>query len=332
MKSLKIKENKYISYIVIAVLLCLVPILPQFGFRSSIVTLVAGVLIYAVAGVGLDLLIGHSGLVSLGTAGFMGLGAYLSAYLIVDLKFPFFAAFLIATLAPVTLGLIVGLISLKVEGLYLGIATLCVSEILRKSFEELTWFTNSFQGKSARHPELIPNMGALNETGTYIFIVLVLLAVMILTHNIVNSYMGRAMLSMRGSEVAAQAMGVNLLIYRLKVFSLATFLAALAGVLYMHFVKFAYPSTWNLAFSLNILALVVIGGLRSSKGALLGSFIVFGLSDIVIKNIPVIKDINGFPYMVNGVLIILIILFYPQGLIHLFDDIKNKFFKKKGAA
>ena len=148
----------------------------------------------------------------------------------------------------------------------------------------------------------------------------------------VNSKLGRALNTMRGSEVAAQAMGVNLLTYRLLAFAVATGLAALAGVLYMHFINFTYPNTWVLGMSMNILAVVIIGGMRSGFGVVLGSFIVFAIPDLILKKIPVIGEVNGIAYVFNGLLIIMIILLYPHGLIHIFGDIKRLVTGRKGGA
>jgi branched-chain amino acid transport system permease protein len=143
--------------------------------------------------------------------------------------------------------------------------------------------------------------------------------------------MGRALHAMRGSEVAAQAMGVNLLKYRLIAFSLATAYAALAGALYVFFIKFSYPSVWNLNLSLYILAAVVIGGFRSIYGTVLGAFVVWAVPDLILKNLPVIGEINGLAYIFNGILIILVVMFAPGGIGGLWPRIlrlKDKIFGK----
>jgi branched-chain amino acid transport system permease protein len=212
------------------------------------------------------------------------------------------------------------------SGLYLGIVTLCISEIFRKTFDELDEITGGFSGKSADFPTLL-GMVDLNQKQTYILLVVVLVLVMMLTYNIVHGQMGRAMHVMRGSQVAAQAMGVNILRYRLIAFALSAGYAALAGALYVHFIKFVYPSTWTLMISLTILAIIVIGGLRSIYGTFLGALVVYALPDLVIKRIPVIGDINGLPYVFSGVLIILVIMFYPGGVVNVFSDLKRLFIK-----
>ncbi len=326
----KISEflNKYpwVGFIIFGLLLALVPTLAKneiLNFKNGYITIIGGMLIYSIAALGLNILLGWSGLISLGTAGFMGLASYISAYLTEDMNIPFEFALILAILVPTLLGVLVGLVSLKIEGLYLAIATLAVSEVLRKTFEELGQFTNGFSGKSANYPVLF-GVFKLDRTTTYYFIVFVLVIVMILTSNMMRGKLGRALNAMRGSEAAAQAMGVNLLKHRLIAFALATIFASVAGVLYVHFIKFSYPTTWVLKLSLDFLAIIIIGGLRSIYGTVLGAFIVTAVPDIFLKQIPFLQDLS---YVFNGLLIILVIIFYPNGLISIGYDLKRLILK-----
>ncbi|MFH5836153.1 branched-chain amino acid ABC transporter permease [Proteiniclasticum sp. C24MP] len=335
MKSMKAKKNIFqkhpaIGFILFGLLLALIPTLAEMGImKNGYVTTIGGTLIYAIAALGLNILLGWSGLISLGTAGFMGLAAYISAYLTVDLNLPFEVSFFLAVLIPTLIGILVGLVSLKIEGLYLAIATLAVAEVLRKTFEELGKYTGGFSGKSAEYPTLFGVL-ELDRTTMFYFIIFVLVIIMILTSNMMKGRLGRALNAMRGSEAAAQAMGVNLLTHRLIAFALATIFASVAGVLYVHFVKFSYPSTWSLAMSLNFLAIIIIGGLRSIYGTVLGAFIVYAVPDMFLKQIPFFEDLS---YVLNGVLIILVIIFYPNGLISIGYDIRKLFRKlTKGGA
>lgn len=316
-----LQKYPFIGFILFGLLLASIPALAEMGImKNGYVTTIGGTLIYAIAALGLNVLLGWSGLISLGTAGFMGLASYISAYLTVDLELPFEVAFLLAVLIPTLLGILVGLVSLKIEGLYLAIATLAVAEVLRKTFEELGQFTGGFSGKSAQYPTLFLGRLELDRTTTYYFIVFILVIIMILTSNMMNGRLGRALNAMRGSEAAAQAMGVNLLTHRLIAFALATIFASIAGVLYVHFVKFSYPSTWILKLSLDFLAIIIIGGLRSIYGTVLGAFIVTAVPDLFLKQIPFFEDLS---YVLNGLLIILVIIFYPNGLISIGYDIRR---------
>lgn len=324
---MRIWKNHYFRFVLFGLALTmLVPAVSGGMLKTSFLGIVGGTIIFTVAALGLNLLLGYSGLISLGTAGFMGLGAYISAYVTGDMGLPWEIGILAAVLIPTIIGTLVGLASLRMSGLYLGIVTLCISEIFRKTFDELDVITGGFSGKSADYPTLFGAID-LNQKQTFILLVVVLVLVMMLTHNLVNGQMGRALHVMRGSQVAAQAMGVNILKYRLIAFALSAGYASLAGALYVHFIKFVYPSTWTLMISLTILAIIVIGGLRSIYGTFLGALVVYAMPDLLIKRIPVIGDINGLPYVFSGVLIILVIMFYPGGVVNVFADIKRLFAK-----
>jgi len=318
----------YTKYFAVGLAFIIAPFLQKAGLISSSSIIVLGtVMFYAIVGIGLNVLLGYSGLISLGTAGFMGLGAYISAYLTQDLGLPFLLSLIISVGIPLIIGLVIGLISLRIEGYYLAIATLGVAEIFRQVFVELDFFTGGFSGKNAGYPDLI--FLNLDRFWTYILIAVCLIGLMVVTHNIVYSRSGRALLTMRGSEAAAQAMGISLLKYRLLAFGIATLYAAIGGVLYVHFIRFAYPSGWNVNLSLQILAVVVIGGMRTIIGPIIGSFVVFGIPELVLKQLPIIGNIDGLAYIFTGILIIVVILFYPNGLIYLGHDIKTLFNKEK---
>ena len=322
---LRTYRNPYLRYILFGAVICLLPLLTTSGIMpASFMTLLGSVLIYAIVGLGLNLLLGFSGLISLGTAGFMGLGAYVAGYLTGSVDCNFLIAIIAAIGVAALIGILVGFVSLRVAGIYLAIATLCVSEILRKTYEELDEFTGGFSGMTLRgYPNLFG--WQLDRTTTFILLAVILVLIMMLTHNLVNGQMGRALHAMRGSEVAAQAMGINLLKYRLIVFAIAAAYAALAGALYVHFIKYSYPSLWVMMLSLNILAVVVIGGMRSIYGTVIGAFIVYAIPDMLLKRIPVIGDIDGLSYIFSGVLIIVVIMFYPNGVVGLRHDIKRLF-------
>jgi len=197
----------------------------------------------------------------------------------------------------------------------------------------------------------------LNPRTIFVVLVFSLILMMILTLNIINSPTGRAMLAMRNSESAAQAMGVSIIKYRLLAFMIATVFAVFGGILYMVYFNNSQPDTWSLAFSLNILAAVIVGGSRSIFGVVLGSFMLFGLDVMVFQRInlspsnPNVQAIinratdpetiqsltnlfnrlnNAVPtmsYVINGILIIIVIMFYPGGLIQMIQTIKFKLIK-----
>lgn len=328
-KGRKVTEKKppYKAYLLFGLFLILLPTIQKMGLiGSATITVLGTVIFYAIVGIGMNVLLGYSGLISLGTAGFMGMGAYLSAYLTADLNLPFLLSVVVSVCIPLIIGLAIGLISLRLAGYYLAIATLAVAEIFRQVFIEFEVVTNGFSGKNAGYPKLF-GVIQFDRQLTFIFMVVVLVGLMIFTYNFIHSRTGRALLTMRGSEAAAQAMGINLFRYKLTAFGIATAYAAIGGVLYVHFIRFAYPSGWNLMLSLQILAVIVIGGMQTIEGPILGSFVVFGVPELILKQLPVIGNVDGLAYVFTGVLIVVVIMFYPNGMIYLGNDMK-KLWKK----
>lgn len=324
----KILKNSYLQFILLGIVLMLVPTLADIGLlKSSNVTVIGFTLIYTIAALGLNVLLGYSGLVSLGTAGFMGLAAYTSAYLTRVVNLPFEASFIISVLITTLLGLIVGVFSLKFDGIYLGIVTLAVSEIFRLIFLQFDAFTGGAVGSKASYPALFGVL-QLNRVGTYYYIVLVLIVVFMLVHNLTKGHLGRALNAMRGSQAAAQSMGVNVFKHRIIAFGIANALAAVAGILYVHYVRLSIPTVWSLNLSLDFLAMIVLGGFRSIYGTLIGSFVVYGLSELVLKHLP-ISGIEALIPAIKGVLMIVFVLYFPGGLVGLKDRILAKFSKKK---
>ncbi|MDO8107596.1 branched-chain amino acid ABC transporter permease [Isoptericola sp. b441] len=314
----RLARNPHVGYAVFGAALMTLPVLAGSGLMMTSTLMTVGfTLIYAIVAMGLNLLLGYSGLISLGTAGFMGLGAYLAAYVQDDLGLGFWVAVLAALVIPTVIGILVGVVSLRVRSIYLAIATLTISEILLKTFEQAEWFTHGTAGKQSHYPVILGVQA--DRALVFGIIVVALVLVMMLTHNIVHGQLGRALHAMRASEVAAQAMGVNVLTYKLFAFAVATLYAGLAGALYLFFLKSSYPSTWNLFLSLNVVAMVVVGGLRSIYGTVVGAFVIFAVPELVLKRLPVIGDVAGLPYIFSGVLIIVVIMFFPQGLRGVWD-------------
>jgi branched-chain amino acid transport system permease protein len=315
-------KNPHLQFIAFGIILALLPTLgPAIGLKTSTLQTLGFVLIYSIVALGLNLLLGYSGLISLGTAGFMGLGAYLAAYFQDDLGLGFWLALLAALVIPTLIGLVVGVISLRIRSIYLAIATLCIAEILLKTFEQLEWFTRGTAGKQSAYPVIFGL--ETDRSSVFVVIVICLVIVMMLTHNMVNGQMGRALHAMRSSEVAAAAMGVNILKYKLFAFSIATMYAGLAGALYLFFLRSSYPTTWSLFLSLNLIAVVVVGGLRSIYGTIAGAFVIWAIPELVLKKLPVIGDVAGLAYIFSGILIVVVIMFFPQGLKGLTGPVKR---------
>ena len=297
---------------------------------------IGGLMINTIVALGFFILLGYAGLASLGTAGFVGLGTYLTGYLLNNTGIPTLGVLLICVLAAIVLGVVVGFISLRIEGMYLAIITLCLSEILVQLFTNLEGITGGVNGlRVSPLPFLFDLEFAgfawieLTRENMFMMIVAVFVILLILSKNITQSPTGRAMLTMKNSESAAQSMGVSVLKYRLLAFVIATVFAMIGGFLYEIYWRTTYPTSWGLSYSLNILAVVVIGGTKNIWGLLLGAFMIFGLNDIVLKYIPFFVENSGIIVMLNGALMILVVMFYPGGISQFIIELKYKALARK---
>lgn len=321
-----ITNHPYFGFALITMLMLLIQVLDLIGFDMPVLVMrgFGLTMIYIIIALGFSILLGYGGLASLGTAGFVGIGTYLMGYLTNVKGYTILMIVVFTILAAIIVGTIVGFISLRIEGMYLAIITLGLSEILNEIFKNWTVITNGTNGLQMNSFVLFGNYIQLSSETIFLATAVILFVMMVLTLNIIKSPTGRAMLAMRNSESAAQAMGVSIFQYRLLAFIISTVYAMLGGLIYMSYFKFSIPTTWTLAFSLNILAAVIVGGSQSIYGVVLGTFMIFGLDLAVFKQIQYFIDHPAYSIVFNGVLIIVVIMFYPGGLVRLFQTLTYK--------
>ncbi len=324
-----------VSFIILGIILTIVMILSATRvIQGTFGTKLAEVIVYAIIAIGFSYLIGYSGLASLGTAGLVGVGAYICAIFTkkavtlgwIAHGWSIIVIAIVALIAALIIGLVIGFASLRIEGLFLAIVTLGLSEVLNKVFINANTITDGVNGYTIPYTYLFGDI-QIGKLGMNITMCVVLVLILIITNNVGKSATGRAMLSMKNSTSAAQAMGISLLKYRLMAFMLSTAYAALAGVLYMAVTKFTVPSKWSLVFSLNILAACVFGGSRNLWGIMFGAFLIFGLEPLFLVNVTLLRDNSWLLSVIIGVILILIVLFYRGGVIQLLNDIKRGFMK-----
>ncbi len=315
----------YRNYVLFGLAVLMIPLMHNFRIiGSGTLGIWAYIDIITVVALGLNILLGFSGLISLGTAGFVGAGA-LGTGVFLSLGLPFELAALLTVLIAAGIGALIGFFSLRVEGIYLAIATLFVGEILRQIYTQVEIFGGQ-----------MINIGAIRFLGIFtlsanppserrilfVMIVVIMVLMMIAMHHLVHSKTGRALLAMSRSQAAAQAMGVSILKYRLTAFVTATVFATVGGVLYAVYIQNAPTTAWTLDLSLFIIAMVVVGGFKSIYGTFLGAFIIHGIPNLILADL--FGDVS---FIFSGVLIILVILFYPYGAIQLFYDIRKWYYK-----
>lgn len=312
------------SYVVLTLALMVIQLL--FIFTEDIIPLnvtqaIMQTMIYVVAGLGVGILLMLAGLISFATGAFIGIGTYIAAFFLKNTQIPFTLILVISILSGIGIGVIVGFISLRVRGMHLIIITIALATILFTLFALPNGFTGGPLGIS-RVP--FPKLAYLLQTSrdTVYFVVLgVMFLLIVITLNIINSPMGRAMLSMSSSEALSQAMGIRILKYRVLAFVIATVYALLAGVLYVSYMQSSIYATWSSALAMNILIAVILGGTARPSGVLIGSFVIFTLDYAFLKNIQFFRQYPQASLFFNGIIIIIIIAKYPGGLIRLLSSL-----------
>jgi branched-chain amino acid transport system permease protein len=237
------------------------------------------VFIYGICGVSLMVLVGYTGLVSLGHAAFLGIGAYAHAFFIMH-GAPWIVAMVLAVIITTACGLIVGLPALRMTGIYLAIATLAFSVIIQEVFSRWESVTHGFAGMKVDKP-VIFGVEFHDERSFYYLCLFFLVIVLWLTRNLLRAPTGRAWIAIRDSEIAAQSMGVNLAIYKSMAFAYSAAVMGLAGALFAHKIAFLAPDIFTILLSIQFLLLVIVGGLGSLHGAIFGAVFVALLPPVI---------------------------------------------------
>jgi branched-chain amino acid transport system permease protein len=320
---------KTVGVLVIAILAIVLP----FGLSAFWLTTATFVLIAAIGALGLNVLTGYTGQISLGHAFFLAVGAYTAAvlggnaHLSAAIWLP--AAGVVAALC----GALVGPTALRLRGLYLAIVTIGLVFIGQhiwfnaaaisggpggRSFPPVTF--GSFDFSAGR--QLTLGGLVIDHNGLYYYLALIILAAaMLFVWNLVRGRPGRAMQAVRDREIAAAIMGVNLARTKMSAFVVSSFLTGVSGALYASYLSFATPGQWSLLLSVQYVAAIIVGGIGTVWGALLGSIVIFALPSVLQSLIPQsssggvpIDDITSIAY---GLLIIVFFVLEPRGVVGL---------------
>jgi branched-chain amino acid transport system permease protein len=274
--------------------------------------------IYCLITMGLSLLMGYAGQISLGHAAFFGIGAYVSGILTVRFGLNPWMCMLFGMVAAATVALVVGAPSLRLRGYYLAMATLAFGIIVNIVFREEIEWTGGPDGMIG-----IPAMSLLGfEFDTiekyYYLVWAVVLAAFLFTIRLIQSPAGRALRAIHASEAASSAMGINISKYKIIVFVYSAVLASLAGSLYAHYMNFVNPSTFDLFFSIKLIIMIALGGMHSIWGALVGTIL------ITFMSLEWLHYFQEYEIIVYGAILIMVIIFLPHGLVGLPETLRDK--------
>ena len=276
-----------------------------------------------VGAIGLNILTGFAGQISLGQGAFIGVGAYTSALLVMELDVPFGLALPAAGLFTGCVGLVFGIPSLRLKGLYLAIATLAAQVIL--NFVMIHW-SSLTQGTSGLIVDSPAVLGFVFDTDSSYYFLILVVVVLAATcaRNLQRSRVGRAFMAVRDNDLSAALIGIHLFKYKLLAFFVSSFYAGVAGSLWAHYVTIITPEHFTIVESINYLAMIIIGGIGSVLGAILGAIFIMllpevlqGVADSFSGVFPSIGNVlAALKEVVFGVVIVLFLIFEPDGLNH----------------
>lgn len=268
--------------------------------------------IYLIAALGLNLITGITGQFSFGHAAFMSIGAYASALMTLKLQAPFILTLLAGGLAAALCGMLLAFPSMRLTGDYLGITTLGFGEIVRVVFINLD-ITGGAMGLA----------GIPKNTSFPIVIVLVVVSVWSL-HRLINSRFGRALTAIREDDIAAETMGINTMMYKIKSFAIGCFFAGISGGLFAHSQQYINPADFGFSKSFDLLNFVVIGGLGSISGTILGTTVLSLAPEFL-------RFVKEYRMLIYGALMVAMMIFRPNGILGGVSvrDLLKKIWKRK---
>ncbi len=308
----KFKNNFFLQILFLVLILI---ILGSFINSSYLILILNIIGLNTLIVIGINLLVGYAGQISLGHAAFYGIGAYSSAILTTTYNYNPWLAIIIAAVITALIAFLIGKPSLKLKGHYLVMATLGFNIIVSITLVQWEEFTGG--------PSGIPGIPYL-EIGSFsfdsdkkIFFLIWFFAVMslIIAYNLVNSRVGRALKALHSSEVAASSLGVNVSQYKVKIFVLSAVMASVAGSLYAHYVTFISPKSFDIIFSIKIVIMSIFGGISTIWGALIGSATLTILGELL-------TYVEDYSTIALGLILVITLMFIPEGVV---GYLKNKF-------
>jgi branched-chain amino acid transport system permease protein len=296
---------------------------PQFAGDGYLLNVLVFVGIHTMLAVALNLLLGYAGQISLGHAGFFGLGAYISGVLTSAYGLNPWLVMPLAAMAVGAAAFLIGLPILKLKGHYLAMATLGLGIIIYIVFNETVDLTGGPSGLSGIPNLTIRDIVFDSDLKNYYLIWSFTLLVVLLSINLANSRIGRALRAVHDSEVAARVAGVNARLLKVQIFAMSAVISSFAGSLYAHTMTFISPTSFGFNFSVELLTMVVIGGLGSIYGSFLGAALLTLLPEIL-------REAHDYDIIIYGALLVIMVMFMPGGLVRGVPEIFRKLTGRKG--
>jgi branched-chain amino acid transport system permease protein len=300
-----LKQKDIFGFAALAIIIVILPVFVESKYYFIVLNVIG---LNTIVVVGLNLLIGFAGQISLGHAAFYGLGSYFSGILTVNYGFPLWPAMVIGMMATGMIAYLIGYPSLKLRGHYLVMATLGFGIIVNILMGELEHFTGGHDGLIGIPQLAIGGLTFDNDLKNFYLIWSFVFLSMWAARNLLNSRVGRALRAVHGSESAANALGINTANYKVKVFVLSAIYASISGSLYAHYISFISPSSYDFYYSIQVVTMVIVGGMGSLWGSLFGA----GALTFISEALHVAKQYHVIAY---GFFLCLVLVFLPEGIL-----------------
>ena len=294
------------------------------------------ILIACVGALGLNILVGYTGQISIGHGAFMSVGAYTAANLVVHLHAPFWITIPAGGAMAALIGAVVGIPSLRIKGIYLAIATLAAQLIIEWTINHVPAISGGVQASIQVPRPVFFGTPLKSQTQLYMFLMFFVVLAIVGTSNLIRSRIGRAFIAIRDQDIAAEIIGIDIFRYKLWAFAISSFYAGVTGVLYTYYLGIANYEQFQLTVSIDYLAMVIIGGLGSILGSILGAIFVtllpivtrWFLEDygwLFFSSSDLLNAIPNLRLILFGGLIIFFLVVEPEGLNRLWRNIRNYF-------
>jgi len=286
-----------------------------------------------IAALGLNILTGYCGQLSIGHAGFIAVGAYTSAIMTNRFEMPFLLGLVSAGFISGLIGMVFGIPSLRVKGFYLAISTIAAQFIIIWVINHWTSLTGGFTGMSVP-PASIGSINFIGQSSQFYLIIVFVIIAVFLSNNLSRTRPGRAFIAIRDNDLAAQVMGINPFKYKLIAFFIGCFLAGIAGSLLAHWTGFLNAENFTIMDSILYIGIIIIGGLGTTIGPILGSIFIRLLQQAITIISPLLESTYptlpagftaGIGPMIFGLVIILFLILEPRGLAHRWSMVKTSF-------
>ena len=305
---------------------------PAFA-SNYVLRLLMSIAVAIIAVHGVNILTGFCGQISIGHAAFVAIGGYTSGILATDLGWPFWICLPIAGVMAGAIGVFFGLSSLRVKGFYLALATLAAQFIIQYAKIHVPDLTGGVYGLTVPYPQLGGII--IDSPQSQFFLVIILTIIMTaFAKNLSRTRTGRAFIAIRDNDIAAEVMGVSLFRYKLLAFFIGCFYAGIAGSVWAHTVGAISPQEHGLMDSIWYIGMIIVGGMGSTTGAIFGATFIKLLEEVITLISPIVGDIlpqisgqflSSAALIVNGIVVVLFLVFEPRGLAHRWELFKSSY-------